>query len=247
MSLAADTYGSSLLAPHRDRERLRRRARSAIRRWRSPTSPRARPTSCSCRASRTRSPNGTRPSSRDRVPGTARVDSSTAATCSGGGSAPRRRPSACGGAALMARVQRAHRRSRTRRPARAVGQDRDARARTRSRRVAPRAAPWSPLGPKITAILPLEATRARAPARAHARDVGPARLTAAAAFVAALTGVGSAVLLLAVLGARRLRRRSSWSANGGGSARSRRDRDGEVVLTHVHRAFARAVDEQYGR
>lgn len=109
----------------------------------------------------------------------------------------------------------------------------------------PEQRPWSPLGPKIAVILPLEPARARA-RRVLTRATWVLLVTAAAAFVAALTGAGSAVLLLAglallayvalIVAGERL-----WI----GSKPS--EHDGEIVLTRVHRAFARAVDEQYGR
>ncbi|HEV7526636.1 MAG TPA: hypothetical protein VGP92_16835 [Acidimicrobiia bacterium] len=109
----------------------------------------------------------------------------------------------------------------------------------------PEQRPWSPVGPKISAILPLEPRRARA-RRRSTRVTWILLVTGAAALGAALTGVGSAVLLLAagalvaylglvLVGELR------WV----GSKPS--DHDGEIVLTRVHRAFARAVDEQYRR
>ncbi len=71
-------------------------------------------------------------------------------------------------------------------------------------------------------------------------------VTAAAALLAALSGAGSAVLLLAAAAivayvSLVLIGEARWV----GARPS--DHDGEVVLTRVHRAFARAVDEQYGR
>jgi hypothetical protein len=109
----------------------------------------------------------------------------------------------------------------------------------------PEARPWSPLGPRISAIVPLEASRARA-RRFLTRTTWVLLVAAAAAFVAALTGAGSAVLLLAVLalgayGALVAVGETRWIGSAPAAA------DGEVVLTRVHRAFARAVDEQYGR
>jgi hypothetical protein len=104
---------------------------------------------------------------------------------------------------------------------------------------------WSPAGPKIPVIIPLERARARA-RRLLTRAAWVALVTGAAALVAAITGAGSAVLLLAggalvvyvaLIGVGEAR----WI----GSRPS--EHAGEVVLTRVHRAFARAVDEQYGR
>lgn len=109
----------------------------------------------------------------------------------------------------------------------------------------PEQRPWSPAGPKIPAIVPLEPERARA-RRLMTRAAWVVLVVGAAAFVAALTGAGSAVLLLAgaavvvyvvLMFVGELR----WI----GSRPS--EHEGEVVLTRVHRAFARAVDEQYER
>jgi len=109
----------------------------------------------------------------------------------------------------------------------------------------PEQRPWSPAGPKISVIVPLEPARART-RRRLTRAAWVVLVAAAAAFVAALTGAGSAVLLLAggalvayvalmIVGEMR------WiGAKPSGHA-------GEIILTRVHPAFARAVDEQYGR
>jgi hypothetical protein len=109
----------------------------------------------------------------------------------------------------------------------------------------PEQRPWSPGGRKIAAIVPLEPARART--RRRLTRVAWAFLVAgAAALVAAATGAGSAVLLLAGVAfvayvALVLIGELRWI----GSRPS--EVDGEVELTRVHRAFARAVDEQYGR
>ena len=104
---------------------------------------------------------------------------------------------------------------------------------------------WSPTGRKIAGIVPLEPARPRT--RRRLTRVSWALLVAgAAALVAAVTGAGPAALLVAgvalvayvslvLIGELR------WI----GSRPS--EIDGEVELTRVHRAFARAVDEQYGR
>jgi hypothetical protein len=109
----------------------------------------------------------------------------------------------------------------------------------------PEQRPWSPSGPKIAVIVPLEPARART--RRRLTRVSWVFLVAgAAALVAAVTGAGSAVLLLAgcalvayvslvLIGELR------WIGSRPSGV------DGEVELTRVHRAFARAVDEQYGR
>jgi hypothetical protein len=71
-------------------------------------------------------------------------------------------------------------------------------------------------------------------------------VAAAAAFVAALTGAGSAVLLVAAAalvayGALVIAGESRWIGSKPSPV------EGEVVLTRVDRSFARAVDDQYGR
>jgi hypothetical protein len=109
----------------------------------------------------------------------------------------------------------------------------------------PEQRPWSPAGPKIPAIVPLEAERAQA-RRLLTRAAWVVLVIGAAALVAALTGAGSAVLLLAgaallVYIALMFVGELRWI----GSRPS--EHDGEIVLTRVHGAFARAVDEQYGR
>lgn len=109
----------------------------------------------------------------------------------------------------------------------------------------PEQRPWSPRGPKVSAILPLEPARARA-RRILTRISWVVLVVAAAALAAAVTGVGSAVLLLGavaivvyvvlmIVGDLR------WV----GAKPS--TRAGEVVMTRVHPTFARAVDEQYRR
>jgi hypothetical protein len=109
----------------------------------------------------------------------------------------------------------------------------------------PEQRPWSPTGPKISAILPLEPARVRA-RRLLTRVSWVLLVLTAAALAAAITGVASAVLLLAaiafigyvvVMVVGDLRWVGSKPA----------DRDGEVMLTRVHRSFALAIDEQYDR
>ena len=109
----------------------------------------------------------------------------------------------------------------------------------------PEQRPWSPLGPKIDSILPLEPGRVRA--RRISTRVGWVLLVAtAAALAAAVTGVGSAVLLLALLAfAAYVALMILGDLRWVGSKPS--EQPGEIVLTRVHRAFAAAVDEQYGR
>jgi hypothetical protein len=109
----------------------------------------------------------------------------------------------------------------------------------------PEQRPWSPLGPKVAAIVPLETTRARA-RRVLTRISWVVLVIAAAALAAAVTGVGSAVHLLAVVAivayvALTIVGDARWV----GAKPSAHE--GEVVLTRVHPTFARAVDEQYGR
>ncbi len=109
----------------------------------------------------------------------------------------------------------------------------------------PEQRPWSPLGPKISAILPLEPGRVRV-RRVLTRTSWVLLVAFAASFAAAITGAGSAVLLLAAIAAvayvaLMIVGDFTWI----GSRPS--EHDGEIVLTRVHQAFARAVAEQYGR
>ena len=109
----------------------------------------------------------------------------------------------------------------------------------------PEQRPWSPTGPKITAILPLEAERVRA-RRILTRVSWVLLVLAAAALGAALTGVGSAVLLLALLAfvayvAVMIIGDLRWVGS------KPTDQPDEIWLTRVHAAFARAIDEQYHR
>ena len=109
----------------------------------------------------------------------------------------------------------------------------------------PEQRPWSPLGPRIEGVVPLEASRVRA-RRLLTRTGWVLLVVGAAALVAALTGAGSAIALFGVLAfvayavlvaAGELRWVGSRPA----------EHEDEIMLTRVHRAFARAVDEQYGR
>jgi len=109
----------------------------------------------------------------------------------------------------------------------------------------PEQRPWSPLGPRVSAILPLEATRVRA-RRLLIRISWVVLVVAAAALAAAVTGVGSAVLLLAVVAiVAYVGLMIVGDLRWVGAKPS--ERDDEVVVTRVHPAFARAVDEQYAR
>lgn len=109
----------------------------------------------------------------------------------------------------------------------------------------PEQTPLSPLGPRIEAVVPLEAGRVRA-RKLMTRASWVVLVAAAAALLAGFTGAGSAVFLLALLllvayaaimfvGDRR------WIGSKPSGV------GGEVVVTRVHEAFARAVDEQYHR
>ena len=156
MSLAADTYGSSLLAhvgiTNVFGERRRSLSRGGAGRGRGAR----RPTSCCCRASRTRSPSATRSRCAPRCPARARR-SSTAATCSGGGSALRPRPIRAPWHRLMARVRvRVDDLERGDLPALSVKTGVRVREPGRDR-VATGAAPLvAASGAKIAAIVPLE-------------------------------------------------------------------------------------------
>ncbi len=109
----------------------------------------------------------------------------------------------------------------------------------------PEQRPWSPRGPQVPAIVPLEAARART-RRSLTRISWAILVLGAAALVAAITGAGAVALVaaalafvayVAVLFVGDLRWIGSRPAED----------DAEIVLTRVNRAFARAVDEQYGR
>lgn len=109
----------------------------------------------------------------------------------------------------------------------------------------PEQTPWSPLGPKISAIVPLEPRRVRT-RRMLTRLSWVLLVVFGASLAASVSGAGSAVLLLALLAivayvALMIVGDLRWV----GSKSS--ERDGEIVLTRVHDAFARAVDEQYER
>jgi hypothetical protein len=109
----------------------------------------------------------------------------------------------------------------------------------------PEQRPWSPSGPKFAAILPLEPRRVRA-RRWFTRLSWALLVVAAAGVIAALTGagaIGDIAALVGVLGYATTVAIGEWrwvGARPGACA-------GELVLTRVHREFARAVDEQYGR
>ncbi len=109
----------------------------------------------------------------------------------------------------------------------------------------PEQRPWSPLGPKVAAILPMERGRVRARGILTRASWG-LLVVFGASLAASITGAGSAVLLLAAIAAigyvvLMFVGDLSWV----GSKPS--EHDGEIVLTRVHPAFARAVSEQYGR
>lgn len=109
----------------------------------------------------------------------------------------------------------------------------------------PEARPFSPLGRKINAIVPLEPARART-RRLMTRVTWALLVAVAACVVAAITGAGSAVLLLGALLLIlyvALVRLGELRWIGAKSS----DDKGEITLTRVHREFARAVDEQYSR
>jgi hypothetical protein len=109
----------------------------------------------------------------------------------------------------------------------------------------PEQRPWSPVGPKIASVLPLEPARVRS-RRVLTRVTWILLVACAAALVASITGAGSAVFLLAAVAfLAYIVLVAVGEMRWVGSKPS--DTPGEIVLTRVHRAFARAVDEQYGR
>lgn len=104
----------------------------------------------------------------------------------------------------------------------------------------PTSTAWSPGGRKIVAVVPLEPRRVR-----EHRLLNRGGWIVLGGLVGSLFVIGAlgpvpaaaffvAYVALVVTGDRR------WIGARLGA------RDGEVVLTRVHRAFARAVDEQYG-
>lgn len=109
----------------------------------------------------------------------------------------------------------------------------------------PEQRPWSPLGPKISAIVPLEPQRVRT-RRLLTRLSWVLLVVFAASLAAAVSGAGSAVLLLAVVAiAAYVALMIVGDLRWVGAKPS--EHDGEVVLTRVHHAFAQAIDEQYDR
>lgn len=109
----------------------------------------------------------------------------------------------------------------------------------------PEQTPWSPLGPKVSAIVPMEPRRVRTH-RLATRVSWGLLVVFAASLAAAITGAGSAVLLLALLAiVAYVGLMIVGDLRWVGSKSS--DHEGEVVLTRVHEEFARAVDEQYDR
>jgi hypothetical protein len=101
----------------------------------------------------------------------------------------------------------------------------------------PEQRPWSPSGPKIAAILPLEPQRVRA-RRWFTRACWGLLVVAAGA-----GAIGGIVALIGVLGYGTTVAIGEWRWVGARPGA----RDGELVLTRVHRDFALAVDAQYGR
>ena len=103
--------------------------------------------------------------------------------------------------------------------------------------------PWSPSGPKVTAILPLEPQRVRA-RRWFTRASWALLVIAAAGVVASFTGAGAVGGIVAVVGvlgyaAMVAAGESRWVGARPG------ERAGELLLTRVHPEFARAVEAQY--
>jgi hypothetical protein len=109
----------------------------------------------------------------------------------------------------------------------------------------PEQRPWSPTGPKVASILPIEPQRVRA-RHVFTRVSWALLVVTGAGLLAAFTGAGAIGGLVAIVGvlgyaatvaAGELR----WVGARPG------ERAGEIVLTRVHREFACAVDAQYGR
>jgi hypothetical protein len=109
----------------------------------------------------------------------------------------------------------------------------------------PEQRPWWPSGPKVAAVLPIEPERVRA-RRRFARVSWALLIIGVAGVLAGLTGAGGVGQLVAILGAFAYIATvavGEWRWVGAKPG----ERAGEVGLTRVHPAFARAVDEQYGR
>jgi hypothetical protein len=105
---------------------------------------------------------------------------------------------------------------------------------------------WTPFAPRVHAILPMHARRARR-LRVATRASWVALFVGLAGLVASLTGGGAIALLVGVVA---LVSYAALVVIGDGSSVGARPVPGtnaSVVLTRVHPAFARAVDEQYGR
>jgi hypothetical protein len=109
----------------------------------------------------------------------------------------------------------------------------------------PEQRPWSPTGPKIAAVLPLEPQRVRA-RRWFTRVSWALLVVAASGVVAALTGagaIGGVVAVIAAFGYAWVVAAGEWRWVGARPG----EHAGDLIVTRVHREFARAVDEQYGR
>jgi len=109
----------------------------------------------------------------------------------------------------------------------------------------PEQRPWWPSGPKVASVLPIEPERVRA-RRWFTRVSWALLVIAAAGVVASFTGaggVGFAGAIVAALAYTVTVAIGEWQWVGSKPG----EQPGELVLTRVHRAFARAVDEQYGR
>jgi hypothetical protein len=105
---------------------------------------------------------------------------------------------------------------------------------------------WTPFAPRVHAILPMDARRARR-IRVATRVSWVVLFVGLAGLVASVTGGGALAVLIAVVAfvvyAILVVAGDRWSVG----ARPVPGANASLVLTRVHPVFARAVDEQYGR
>ena len=105
---------------------------------------------------------------------------------------------------------------------------------------------WTPFAPRVHAILPMEARRARR-VRASARASWVVLFVALAGLVASVTGGGAVALVIGVAGLVLYAALVVVGDRASVEARPIPGTDSAIILTRVHPGFARAVDEQYGR
>jgi|SRR5436309_5822788 len=105
---------------------------------------------------------------------------------------------------------------------------------------------WTPFAPRVHAILPIDGRRARL-IRASTRASWVVLFVALAGLVASVTGGGAVALTIGVAALVLYAALVIVGDRSSIGARPVPGTDASVVLTRVHPAFARALDEQYGR